>query len=143
MVKISGLIIVVTMLFVFILNNCSHIEPLKLELKGFDDILMPSDVVDNCVFLYAPLNCPCEATQRAEELVEQLNKMGISTVRGQSFSVTLANATADDRLKGDRSQEILNGEGPAVFICGKGKSNPSIKEIISVYKLLNKTSNQP
>ena len=104
---------------------------------------MPSDVDDNCVFIYAPLNCPCEASQRVEELVEQLNKKGILTTRSQSYSVALANATADDRLKGDRSQEILHQEGPAVFIAGKGKSNPSTKEIIIVYNLLNKANVRP
>ena len=105
---------------------------------GFAAVLMPSEVPDNTVYIYAPLECPCEATQRANKLAEQLEAAGITTLRGQSYSISLPTATDEQRAMGDHGAALCNGEGPAVFVNGMGCDNPPLAVVVAEYKAFRK-----
>ncbi len=139
--KIIILIIIFTCALTFFIKSCDE-ERSKVIISrnGFENVLMPNGSADDNIYIIAPLNCSCEATQRANELVEKLESLGISTTRSETYAFHIAEPTADDRIKGEKGLEILKEEKPMVFINGAAKSNPSIKDIISEFKLRKKST---
>jgi hypothetical protein len=95
---------------------------------------MPPDAKPNTVLILAPLNCPSMAAKRADSLAQQLTRMGIPNSRGNHFSLRVNNPSPEVQADMKRAGEVLQGEIPAVFINGMGKSNPSAEEVAAVYR---------
>lgn len=104
------------------------------SVNGFVAMAMPGNAKRNVVQIYAPLNCPSEAAQRADALAQELTRRGIPNERGSHFSLNVDNPTAAQRAALDRTVAVLNGEIPAVFINGMGKANPSAEEVLAEYQ---------
>jgi hypothetical protein len=43
-------------------------------------------------------------------------------------------ASAEERARIEHTVAVLNGDIPAVFVNGMGKSNPSAEEVAEVYR---------
>lgn len=100
---------------------------------GFVSTAMPSAARTNVVLILAPVNCPSEAAQRADALASELTRRGIPNQRGDSFSLSMNDPSAEERAAGERAVAVLNGEIPAVFINGMGKANPTADEVAAEF----------
>lgn len=101
---------------------------------GFMTTAMPSVARHNVVLILAPVDCPSEAAQRADALASELTRRGIPNERSSSFSLSMDNPSAEQRAAIDRAVAVLNGEIPAVFINGMGKSNPSADDVAAEFQ---------
>jgi hypothetical protein len=95
---------------------------------------MPGDAKANTVLILAPVNCPSKAAKRADALAAQLTQMGIPNSRGNSFQLHVRSPSPEVQADMQRAGQILQGEIPAVFVNGMGKSNPSAEEVAAVYR---------
>lgn len=102
--------------------------------NGFVSTATPSQAQRNVVLILAPVNCPSEAAQRADALAARLTQQGVPNQRSSNFSLNIDNPNAEQRAAVDRAVVVLNGEIPAVFINGMGKSNPSADEVLAEYR---------
>lgn len=102
--------------------------------NGFVSVAMPDGVPDNTVAIMAPLNCPSDAAQRADALASHLTQLGIPNTRSSSYSSSITEPTAEQRAAIERAVSVLNGEIPAVFVNGMGKSNPTAEEVAAEYE---------
>ena len=102
--------------------------------RGFVSILMPVVVPPGTVLILAPLNCPSEAAQRADDLEKQLAQRRIPTRRSASDSITLVDPTPEQMAALRNLVAILKGPPPTVLINGRGKANPSVDEVVAEYR---------
>jgi len=102
--------------------------------NGFVATAMPEGSSADTVLILAPVHCPSKAAQRADALSRQLTDMGIPNKRGNSFSLHVQNPTAEQFSAMTRTETVLAGEIPAVFINGMGKSNPTADEVAAEYE---------
>ena len=102
--------------------------------NGFVATTMPEGSSADTVLILAPVHCPSKAAQRADALARKLTDMGIPNKRGNSFSLHVPNPTAEQISAMKRTEAVLGGEIPAVFINGMGKSNPTADEIAAEYE---------
>lgn len=103
------------------------------SVNGFIPVVMPDGVKPNTVVIFAPLNCPSSAAQRAQSLSEKLTRLGIPNVRSSSYSSNITEPTLDDKNRLKRTTFVLNGEIPAVFVGGMAKANPTPDEVVAEY----------
>jgi hypothetical protein len=103
----------------------------KTSSREFMPVAMPDDAIPNQVIIFAPLQCPSEATIRANALAAKLNQLGISVRRSDSFKYSYNNRSDLAQASLVRSGDLMNGELPAVFINGRGKAQPSLEEIVA------------
>lgn len=101
--------------------------------NGFIPAAMPSSARRNVVLIFAPVDCPSEAAQRADALASELTSRGIPNERSSSFSLTMNDPSAEERAAGERAVAVLRGEIPAVFLNGMGKANPSADEVAAEF----------
>lgn len=102
--------------------------------SGFVSVAMPDGVPQDSVAIIAPVNCPSDAAQRADALANRLTQLGIPNTRTSSYSSSIAAPTAEQNAAIQRSVSVLNGEIPAVFVNGMGKSNPTAEEVAAEYQ---------
>jgi len=97
--------------------------------NGFVALPTPTNANAAQVVVFAPDNCPLEAGQRADALVQQLASRNIPYLRSSNASFSaVPDATTMERLN-----TVMNGEVPIVFINGRGKANPTVQEVIAEY----------
>ena len=101
--------------------------------NGFVSVTMPERAPSNTVIIFAPLNCPSDAAQRADTLASELTSRGIPNVRSDSYTAKVTNPTADQEASLQRTHDVVNAGVPAVFINGRAKANPTLKEVIAEY----------
>ena len=101
--------------------------------NGFVSVVMPNGAPRNTVIIFAPLNCPSDAAQRADTLANELTSRGIPNVRSNSYDATVTNPTANEEANIQRTHDVVNASVPAVFINGRAKANPTFKEVIAEY----------
>jgi hypothetical protein len=101
--------------------------------NGFVSVIMPEGARRNTVIIFAPLNCPSDAAQRAAHLADELTSRGIPNVRSDSYDATVTNPTADQEANIKRTNDVVNAGVPAVFINGRAKANPTLDEVIAEY----------
>lgn len=106
-------------------------DPAAPSPAGFLQVAMPSGAKPGTVLVFAPENCPSEAAQRANDLVDRLGRRGIPAQLSSHFQGAIANPTAEDQARMERTMRVLNGEIPAVFVNGMGKANPSYEEVLA------------
>jgi hypothetical protein len=127
--RVLQLVVVAGVSFFGYQKWCSH----KASSREFIPVAMPDDAIPNQVIIYAPLNCPSEATIRANALAAKLNQIGISVKRSDSFQYSRNNRSDGERASLVHSGELINGELPAVFINGRGKAKPSLEEVVAEF----------
>lgn len=101
--------------------------------NGFIPVVSPDGVKPNTVVIFAPVNCPSAAAQRAQALSEKLTRLGIPSVRSSSYSSNISEPTLEDKERFKRTTFVLNGEIPAVFVGGMAKANPTPEEVAAEY----------
>ena len=118
------------------LAGCGKSEYAKAEksVNGFIEVVMPTNAKDDTVIIFAPLNCPREAGQRARALNERLTKLEIPNVISSNYSLRFTDNSEEFRAKLKRTAAIMEGEIPAVLINGMGKSNPTAEQVAAEYE---------
>jgi hypothetical protein len=96
---------------------------------GFVPLPQPKIGSQGRVVVFAPDNCSREEGRKSDELVRELERQKIPHVRSSTASFEAADPAAFGRLSG-----VMNGKAPIVFINGRGKSNPSLKEVLAEYQ---------
>jgi hypothetical protein len=104
--------------------------------NGFVQAAMPDGVSPNTVVILAPLNCPSDGAQRADNLARALEGQRIPVARSSHYSARSEGFDAERKASLDRAVAVLNGEIPAVFVNGMAKSNPSADEVVAEYRRL-------
>jgi hypothetical protein len=100
---------------------------------GFLQLPMPVNSPPHVVLLFAPLNCPGEAARRADTLAATLTKAGIPNIRTSSYVSAQYTPSEMKSPAFTRLKAVMNGAIPIALINGKGKSNPTVEEIIAEY----------
>jgi hypothetical protein len=106
----------------------------KPSVNGFIAVTMPDGAAPNTVVIFAPLNCPSDAAQRAAQLSEELTRQGIPNVRSNSFSADLVDPTREQRVGLERAVVVMNGAIPAVFVNGMARANPTADQVAAEYQ---------
>ncbi|TDK29179.1 hypothetical protein [Luteimonas terrae] len=104
------------------------------DTAGFVAVEMPGGVARNTVLVLAPPNCPSEQAQRTEALVRELTRAGIPIKRDSGFDFDIANPTAEQIERIDRTVAVFKRGAPAVFVNGLGMSNPTVEQTIAAYR---------
>ena len=117
-------------------SNRTTADDVMIEAAASDfmPVAMPAGTPRNTVLVLAPPNCPSEQAQRAEALIHELRAIGIPVKRGSSISFELANPSAEERAAVDRTVAVFKQGAPAVFVNGRGMSNPSVAQTVAVYR---------
>ena len=102
--------------------------------SGFVDVAMPSNAKDNTVIIFAPLNCPREAGQRAQALHERLKQLEVPNMMSNSYSLRFTDNSEEFKAKLQRTNAVMQGELPIVLINGMGKPNPTAEEVVAEYE---------
>jgi hypothetical protein len=109
--------------------------PISYAQGDFVAVAMPDGLQHNTVLILAPLNCPSQAARRANSLASELSRMGIPNRRDNHYGLHLtAPPNAELQASIERTNKILAGEIPAVFVNGMAKANPSPQEVAAVYE---------
>jgi hypothetical protein len=98
---------------------------------GFIELPSPSNASPGNVLVLAAENCPEEAAKRADALTEELRRNNIPVTRAHSTNFSFQNPDPDTMRRLD---SVMRGDLPVVFINGKGKSNPTLDEVIAEYQ---------
>ncbi|MES1167407.1 MAG: hypothetical protein ABUL68_05330 [Pseudomonadota bacterium] len=103
--------------------------PASASAAGFV-MLKPADAGSNKVLILAPANCPRDNAKRARAMGAALASAGIPHEMSDNISFVPANEQEAERFKNFMDK----GEVPLVFIRGRGKSNPTLDEVIAEYR---------
>ena len=95
---------------------------------------MPDNAKEDIVIIFAPLNCPREAGQRARALNERLTQLDIPNMITSSYSLRYTDSSDAFKARIQRTAAIMEGEIPAVLINGMGKANPTAEEVAAEYE---------
>ena len=82
------------------------------------------------VVVFAPENCPQEASVRSDAMARDLINRSIPSVRSHDISFT--SSDPDPGIQ-NRLNAVMNGEFPIVIVNGKGKANPTLDEVMAEY----------
>lgn len=83
------------------------------------------------VFVISDPHCPRPSGERARQLVQALKSKGIDVVHtGRLEMVPPAPGSVDL----DEVNTTLRGEVPIVFVNGRAKANPTLREVLAQYK---------
>jgi hypothetical protein len=102
--------------------------------EGFVAVQMPDGAAANTVLVLAPPNCPSDEARRAEALVDAMREQGIPVAKGSSMSFEIRNPTSEQREGVDRAVAVFNRGAPAVFVNGRGMSDPTAAQVAAEYR---------
>lgn len=111
-----------------------------MDQSGFLPVPMPAGTERDTVLIFAPVNCPKEAAQRAALLAEKLTNAGIPNLRTSVYPAQAFEPTPENHAAYKRLNVVMTGEIPIALINGMGKANPSADEVVSVYYRTRKPS---
>ena len=97
---------------------------------GFVEIPAPDGQTGRGIVIFAPVNCPSDAAQRAEALARHLSAQGVPYVRSQNAE--FGNLASQDEVS--KVMAVMNGPVPVVFVNGKAKANPTPEEVVAEYR---------
>lgn len=83
----------------------------------------------NAVLVFAAENCPHDDAQRSDRLAEDLSRNGLPVLRTHHIGFTSADPGAFER-----TNAIMNGRLPIVFVRGRAKANPALNEVLAEFK---------
>jgi hypothetical protein len=114
----------------------AHVEAAAIaalaDERGFVEFAMPEGAKNNEVLIVAAQNCPHEGAVRADDLVREMAERNVRYRRSSHVSFSMP-PDADVDSFSRRSNAIMNGEVPIVFVNGRVKSNPGLDEVIAEY----------
>lgn len=96
---------------------------------GFIPLPLPKIGSPGRVVVFAPDNCSREEGRKSDELVRELERQKIPHVRSNTAQFEAADPASFGKLQG-----VMSGKAPIVFINGRGKSNPSLPEVLAEYQ---------
>ena len=131
--KLLALVVAVALAIHWWRGRAERIDGAAKSANGFVSIAPPDDARRNTVVIFAPLNCPSDAAQRADALAYELNRRGIPYVRSNSYQAQVTNPTADDEATLRRTEDVMKAGVPVVFVNGKAKANPTLAEVVAEY----------
>lgn len=111
-----------------------------MDPSGFLPVPMPASAERDTVLIFAPVNCPKEAAQRAAALAEKLTNAGIPNLRTSVYPAQAFEPTPENHAAYKRLNVVMTGEIPIALINGMGKANPTADEVVSVYYRTRKPS---
>lgn len=85
----------------------------------------------SAVVVLAAENCTMDEARRADLLASDLSRQGVPVVRSHNVGFTF---DAGDRAAAQRIQSVMNGQLPIVFVRGRAKANPTLKEVLAEYR---------
>jgi hypothetical protein len=93
------------------------------------------------VMIFAPQNCSGDVAQRALRIAQSLKDKGIPVRSTNKISLAFKEGSREAlEQAAERSQrnmdQLMNREGPFVFINNHGKANPSLEEITAAYSVM-------
>jgi hypothetical protein len=109
-------------------------EPGAAERKGTRAMTVPCSRRGQspaAVLVVAAEDCPHEDAQRADRLAEDLSRNGVPVLRTHHIGFTLAGADGDQL---ERINVVMKGPLPIVFVRGRAKANPLLKEVLAEFK---------
>lgn len=98
---------------------------------GFVAIPSPAGMNAEQVIVFAPLNCPSQEAQRADELARQLENRGVPVARVKDARFDFV---APDQAGMAVLNQVMTGTLPVVFVAGKAKGNPTLDEVLAEYR---------
>lgn len=98
--------------------------------SGFVRMPQPLGTDADQVLIFAPLNCPSDAAQRARTLSRALAAQGIPHARLDTADFDMENP---GREMADRFKRVMQGTVPIVFVHGRAKANPTLDEVVAAY----------
>lgn len=104
-----------------------------MDQNGFLPVPMPAGAERDTVLIFAPVNCPKEAAQRAAALAEKLTNAGVPNLRTSVYPAQAFAPTEENHAAYKRLNVVMTGEIPIALVNGMGKANPSADEVVSVY----------
>jgi hypothetical protein len=103
-----------------------------MDERGFIEFALPEGAKNNEVLIVAAQNCPHEGAVRADDLAREMAEHNIRYRRSSHISFSVPQ-DADVDMFSRRSNAIMNGKVPIVFVNGRVKSNPGLDEVIAEY----------
>jgi hypothetical protein len=103
------------------------------DTNGFVPVQTPPGTPPDKVIILAALNCPSAAAQRADTMAKRLTEMGIPNTRANHYSASITDRDQLPLLR--RTSVVMGGEIPVVIINGMAKSNPTVDEVASEFRL--------
>lgn len=97
---------------------------------GFVDIPLPDGQSGHHVVIFAPVNCPSDAAQRAEALARRLDDAGIPYTRSQDANFSTLSSQDD----ANRVMSVMNGPIPVVFVRKRARANPDADAVVAEYR---------
>jgi hypothetical protein len=97
---------------------------------GFVDMPLPDGQSGSDVVIFAPVNCPSDAAQRAEALARHLSAQGVPYVRSQDAN--FGNLSSQEEA--NRVMAVMEGGIPVVFVRTRAKANPSPEDVVAEYR---------
>lgn len=97
---------------------------------GFVDVPLPDGQSGSGVVIFAPVNCPSDAAQRAEALARHLSAHGVPYVRSQNANF----GNLGSQEEANRVMSVMNGPIPVVFVRTRAKANPRPEDVVAEYR---------
>jgi hypothetical protein len=97
---------------------------------GFVEMPLPDGQSGSGVVIFAPVNCPSDAAQRAEALAQHLSAQGVPFVRSQDAS--FGNLSSQEEA--NRVMSVMEGGIPVVFVRTRAKANPRPEDVVAEYR---------
>lgn len=97
--------------------------------SGFVPVVMPDGADFNEVLVIGP-DCSTARGKRTRSLAAKLAEAGIPHRRTESIGFT----NPSDIAGMMRLNEVMQQDAPIVLVRGQGKGNPSVEEVIALYR---------
>jgi hypothetical protein len=98
--------------------------------QGFVDMPLPDGQSGSGVVIFAPVDCPSDAAQRADALAQYLSAQGVPYVRSQNANFGSLNSQEE----ANRVMAVMEGGIPVVFVRSRAKANPSPEAVVAEYR---------
>lgn len=113
-----------------VLDAAVDAAPTGPSTHGFVDMPLPDGQSGHGVVIFAPVNCPSDAAQRAEALARRLEREGIPFVRSQSANFS----SLSTQEEANRVMGVMNGGIPVVFVRQRARANPDVDAVVAEYR---------
>lgn len=97
---------------------------------GFVEMPLPDGQSGSGVVIFAPIDCPSDAAQRAEALARHLSAQGVPYVRSQDANF----GSLSSQEEANRVMSVMQGGIPVVFVRTRAKANPSPDDVVAEYR---------
>ena len=101
----------------------------------FEQVVMPTGLPTDTVWIFAQRDCPTPDRKRAEALAAELQRVGIPHVYADVANFTGLDQQTKQSPEWHETRRLLeSGTYPVVMLDGVGKANPGLDEVIAEYR---------